>query len=532
MARSKEEKMRIKAALKTGLIVYSLVTVIFLLNMASAETTGKFVTPNDMIRVDGGTFQMGATDIFSPEEPIHGITVKSFYIGKYEVTQQEWQTVMSDNPSLFIGEKLPVERISWYDAVEFCNKKSEKDGLNPCYTGTGENIVCNFDADGYRLPTEAEWEFAASGGIQGQNYLFSGGNTADEVAWYDNNSLDKTHPVGLKNANSLGVHDMSGNVREWCWDRYDSEYYKKSPTENPRGPEVGKTRTYRGGSACERKISLRCSARFQLPPESKQYDLGLRIIKNAMDADNGNTAKQNPPEGMVLVKGGTFNMGNNKGIGGEKVLHDVTVRSFLIGKYEVTQDQWKEIIGSNPSFRRGNKTPINFVDWYDAIEYCNKRSIKEGLTPCYSGSGEAISCNFDANGYRLPTEAEWEYAARGGKHSGNFKYSGSNNAGDVAWYRDNYFIYFQPVGWKNPNELGIYDMSGNMWELCWDRYNYDYYSRSPKENPTGPKTGLRRVTRGGGWLNAEDNQLTTYRNAFEPYRGGFHIGFRVVRTLE
>jgi formylglycine-generating enzyme required for sulfatase activity len=474
-----------------------------------------------MALVEGGAFLMGSREIPSDEEPVRSVTVDSFYIGKFEVTQAEWKAVMGNNPSLFRGDNLPVEYVDWFAAVEFCNKKSKIDGLTPCYSGTGGDIACDFGADGYRLPTEAEWEYAGRGGLGSRHYNYCGGDDPGEVAWYEVNSQFKTQAAGRKKPNELGIYDMSGNVGEWCWDRYDKDYYKAGPPENPSGPAMGNRRTYRGGGACDPRMLLRCARRFSRPPAFKNYDLGFRIVKNG-------TGK--PPQGMVFVKGGTFKMGGGEGENGEKTVHRVTLDSFYIGKYEVTQGEWIAVMGKNPSYRKGSPTPVHFIEWCEAVEYCNRRSRKEGLTPCYTGTGGDIACDFAADGYRLPTEAEWEYAARGGSRSRHYKYSGGNDPGEVAWYIKNKVIYFQPVGQRKPNELGIYDMSGNMWEFCWDRYDFDYYQNSPLKNPRGPLSGVRRVVRGGGFFSTEISLWSASRLYFEPYRKGIHIGFRVVRN--
>ncbi|NIM16910.1 MAG: SUMF1/EgtB/PvdO family nonheme iron enzyme [Candidatus Aminicenantes bacterium] len=268
---------------------------------------------------------------------------------------------------------------------------------------------------------------------------------------------------------------------------------------------------------------LRATLRSSTTPGYKNFDMGLRLVKNA----SGKL-----PEGMVPVKGGTFKMGSSKGKYGEKVEHRVKLNSFYIGKFEVTQQEWKAVMGSNPAYRRGSICPIHFIDWYEAVEYCNQRSRKEGLTPCYSGTGDNITCNFEADGYRLPTEAEWEYASRGGSQSRHYRYSGSNDPDEVAWYARNIVVFFQPVGQKKPNELGIYDMSGNIWEWCWDRYDFDYYRDSPGINPRGPLSGLRRVLRGGCFAYPEYFLRSTARFRFEPNRKGINIGLRVVRTAK
>ncbi len=236
----------------------------------------------EMIAVEGGTFQMGSINGDNDEKPVHSVTVDDFYIGKYEVTQKEWKEIMGNNPSNWKGDNLPVESVSWYDAVAFCNKLSEKEGLTPCYTGSGKNIKCNFSANGYRLPTEAEWEYVARGGVKTQNSAsqqYAGSNNIDEVAWYNSNSGRKTHAVGGKKNNELGIYDMSGNVWEWCWDRYDSSYYKNSPTRNPKGASSGSFRVNRGGCWDYSAKFCRVANRSSSSPGNSSSILGFRLAR-------------------------------------------------------------------------------------------------------------------------------------------------------------------------------------------------------------------------------------------------------------
>ena len=242
-----------------------------------------------MVLVQGGTFQMGTNNGDSDEKPVHTVYIDDFYIGKYEVTQKQWEEVMGDNPSRFKGEYLmkkgflgfgakteyivnedypvyPVERVRWNEVVEFCNKLSKKEGLSPCYTGSRKKIKCNFSANGYRLPTEAEWEYAAKGGNKSKGYKYSGSNNVDEVAWYYDNSGSKTHPVGERQPNELGIYDMSGNVCEWCWDWYDENYYKQGANNNPQGPSSGKYRVSRGSSYYYVGIFCLVTARYYHRP--------------------------------------------------------------------------------------------------------------------------------------------------------------------------------------------------------------------------------------------------------------------------
>ncbi|MBQ6584525.1 MAG: formylglycine-generating enzyme family protein [Alistipes sp.] len=231
-------------------------------NKHTPNTTSDIIGDFDMVYVEGGTFTMGATseqgsDAYSDESPIHSVTVSDFYIGKYEVTQAQWRAVMGSNPSYFTGDNLPVKQVSWDDIQEFITK------LN---TMTGKT---------FRLPTEAEWEYAARGGNQSKGYKYSGSNTLDNVAWYTNNSGGKTHPVGQKQPNELGLYDMSGNVWEWCQDWYGS--YSSSSQTNPTGPNSGYGRVLRGGSWFSNAALCRVSSRSYSNPHSHYGNHGFRL---------------------------------------------------------------------------------------------------------------------------------------------------------------------------------------------------------------------------------------------------------------
>ena len=215
-----------------------------------------------MVYVSGGTFTMGATseqgsDAWDDEKPAHSVTLSGYYIGKYEVTQKLWKAVMGSNPSNFKGDNLPVERVSWNDVQEFLRKLNAMTGKN------------------YRLPTEAEWEFAARGGNSSRGYKYSGGNSIGNVAWFGSNSGSRTHAVGTKSPNELGVYDMSGNVYEWCQDWYGS--YSSSSQRNPQGPNSGSFRVYRGGSWNYSAGRCRVSFRLYNTPGGRDSYLGFRL---------------------------------------------------------------------------------------------------------------------------------------------------------------------------------------------------------------------------------------------------------------
>lgn len=199
----------------------------------------------EMVLIPAGEFQMGGGS--DPDSvPVHGVAVGAFYMDRYEVTQEVYEQLMGQNPSRRIGPQDPVERVRWTDALKFCNARSKGEDLTPCYDL--ETWKCDFSADGYRLPTEAEWEYACRAG-SGGDYCFDGGaEQLGEYAWYKDNARRKHQPVGQKQPNAFGLYDMAGNVREWCNDRYGLNYYASSPVADPTGPESGEKAVLRGGA--------------------------------------------------------------------------------------------------------------------------------------------------------------------------------------------------------------------------------------------------------------------------------------------
>jgi formylglycine-generating enzyme required for sulfatase activity len=244
------------------------------------------------IRVERGTFNMGGV-MYGNEQPVHEVMItKAFYISDHEVTQREWVEVMGENPSRFKGDDLPVERVSWYDAVEYCNKRSEREGLTPVYVidktrKDGNNksanddfkwtVTWNKNTNGYRLPTEAEWEFAAQGGVLNKGWEYSGAAYVDGVAWYMENSRGETQPVKIRSPNELGVFDMSGNVAEWCWDWSGS--YEGGTQTDPEGALAGARRIYRGGSWLNGVAALRTMSRYGDYPSGRGGSIGLRLVR-------------------------------------------------------------------------------------------------------------------------------------------------------------------------------------------------------------------------------------------------------------
>jgi formylglycine-generating enzyme required for sulfatase activity len=248
---------------------------------------------------------------------------------------------------------------------------------------------------------------------------------------------------------------------------------------------------------------------------------------------------------FVLVKEGSFVMGSpidEKGRDNGEIQRRIGVNSFYMAKYQITQEEYEDQMGVNPSLFRGSNLPVENVSWYDAIEYCNRRSLAEGLTPAYkidtirpdlknlnTTMRWLVTWNRNANGYRLPTEAEWEYAARGGNRApGDFLFSGSKDQDAVAWFSDNSGKTTHPVGTKEPNGLELYDMSGNVWEWCWDWFG-NYPART-QSNPEGASSGSQRVIRGGCWYDSAGYIRCANRNSCIPSDRNIGTGFRIVRT--
>jgi formylglycine-generating enzyme required for sulfatase activity len=258
---------------------------------------------------------------------------------------------------------------------------------------------------------------------------------------------------------------------------------------------------------------------------------------------------------MVQIPAGTFLMGSPETETDRKTnetQHQVTLSGFYMGKYEVTQEQYQAVMGSNPSNRKNvvagedgtlGKLPVETVSWYDAIVFCNKLSMLEGLNPVYSINGKTDPAEWGAvptstnttwnqaemvsgaNGYRLPTEAEWEYACRAGTTTAYN--TGDTISDNTGWYYANSRSNTHQVGLKTPNAWGLYDMHGNVWEWCWDWYGT--YASGEQDDPAGAVTGTYRVIRGGSWYDDAQNLRSAYQGSSDPYGRRYLIGFRLVR---
>ena len=538
-----------------------------------------------MVAVEGGTFTMGATaeqldDAYNDEMPAHEVTLTGYAIGQTEVTQALWQAVMGNNPSSYTDDlQCPVDKVSWDDCQVFISRLNQLTGRN------------------FRLPTEAEWEFAARGGNWSQGFKYAGSNTPEDVAWYRDISLSMRkiyngpYPVATKDPNELGLYDMSGNVSEWCSDWYDT--YSSDAQTNPLGPSTGVYRVTRGGNRNYASWDVRVSSRDHTLSISQYSNQGLRL---AMDADDdsvfrlsetalvlnlGDSTTVNVMNGhgdysvqgctghvtvgmngneltltatsvgsatvqitdnvtgsiavlavvvtlneemvetftvdgvtftMVTVEGGTFTMGAtaeqlDEAESSEMPAHEVRLSSYAIGQTEVTQALWKAVMRKNPSAVKANEAPVENVTWENCQEFITKLNQLTGRN------------------FRLPSEAEWEYAARGGIWSQGYKYAGSNAVGMVALFNNANGTYY--VAKFTPNELGLYDMSGNVDEWCQDYFDMTYYSESPAINPTGPVVGTDRVYRGGSCHRASQYCRVSSRCGDMPTSASSDRGLRL-----
>ena len=450
----------------------------------------------EFVRIPAGSFQMGASGEkarHSDEGPPHEVRIsKGFWMGKYEVTQRQWRAVMGENPSYFLecGGRCPVERVSWEDVHEFILR------LNNLEEPSGYR---------YRLPTEAEWEYAARAGTTGARY-----GELDSIAWYDANSGGTTHPVGLKQANEWGLHDMLGNVWEWTAD-WKAPYLVESVADPPGldwGWYWGWYRVNRGG--CWSSIAwLVRSANRSHNPSHRFYSIGFRLVREELTEPSQLQEWRNTlGTEFVRIPAGSFQMGPPKvqlGRRDDDDQREVRItEGFWLGKYEVTQREWVALMGPIPSHRRNRHCrermcPVVNVSWKDAQEFIDRLNDRE------AGSGYQ---------YRLPTEAEWEYAARAGTADyGEIKY--------LAW-KEGFKSVPRPVGLKQPNAWGLHDMLGNVWEWTAD----SDAGSTVVSHPRGDGTVARGVRI--SWLFGRP-YIDFQGQAGSGGRNG-DLGFRLVRT--
>jgi formylglycine-generating enzyme required for sulfatase activity len=561
------------------------------------------------VLLPGGEFEMGSPENEPnryDDEGLHTVTLSPFLIAKYEVTQPQYEAVIgghpliSPTPSEFWGrvdsngdpinppfdrDQMPVQGVSWRNTQVF----AERTGL--------------------RLPSEAQWEYAARGGIIRTAFSFGDGclvrsnarncdscATADEFMWWCGNDAPPIpRPVGTKLPNRFGLHDMHGNVYEWCEDVYDADFYESEAAAglDPVSTSGSPLRVLRGGSWHSYPLECRSANRWKAQPtyrpgigiigfrpamsiywhvpgctdpEADNYDVEASVddgtceFLGCMDPEAQNfNSEANVDDGtccysevgcidldgftylgendqgneeyrqvatdivFVLLPGGEFQMGSpveEAGRNDDEGLHTVTLSPFLIAKYEVTQDEWVAVMGANPSYFDGtidrggdaiappldrDQLPVEQVSWDDIQAF-------EALT-----------------GLQLPTEAQWEYACRAGQAG---PYSGTGNLDEMGWYSDNSELTTHPVGTKEANQFGLYDMHGNVYEWCEDVFDEDFYESEAVAglDPVADSGSESRVARGGGWRHDRMRCRSARRSDFRPSLRGGSLGFRPVRS--
>ena len=472
-----------------------------------------------LVMIPAGTFVMGSPeseqDGYDFERPQHAVKItRPFRMGATEVTQAQYLRIMEVNPAEVKDLSRPVAVVSWMDAVEFCRRLSAL----PEEKSAG-NV--------YRLPTEAEWEYACRAGTASAYSFGEDRSRLTEYAWFN----QQDGPSGKKKPNPWGLYDMHGNQTEWCQDWYGE--YPGTAVTDPTGPASGTHRVVRGGSWVCDASGCRSAARYI---NCAQPGAGFRVvctppgplvpdvaaIRNQLtDAQREVGDPIINSAGMVLlpIPSGEFMMGSPdsdmEAMDREKPRHPVKItRPFHLGMLEVTQSQYQAVMGRNPRFFQGPNRPVEQVSWLDAVEFCRRLSD----LPEEKRAG---------NVYRLPTEAEWEYACRAGTNTVYSFGDDSSRLAEYAWFDFNAQGTTHPAGQKKPNPWGLYDMHGNVWEWC-----QDWYGEFPHErvtDPAGPFSGSHRVIRGGSWFNAQRcGSAFRFRREMSVRLG--RLGFRVVRT--
>jgi len=528
------------------------------------------------------------------------VSLTAYHIGQTEVTQDLWEAVMGDNPSAFSGGSnppasgetqgvRPVERVNWYSAIAFCNKLSLKLGRAPVYSVTvggtpvdfesftisqipttdnaeWNNVQADWSVNGFRLPTEAEWEWAAQGGSARRKWAGANDESAlASCAWYHANGGDKTHAAGKKSANAFGLSDMSGNVQEWCWDWYGD--LTPGGGEDPTGEAVGTKRSVRGGSWKEDAANAACAFRSGLESFKAENTLGFRLVCRQQGKPFTGSYNKDTGTGQVgsvkftmkkidAVTNGTIGHRNQAAASTKNPPHKVNLSSYYLGETEVTQELYEAVMGNNPSWFQGSgkppvtgevqaQRPVEQVSWYDALAFCNELTKKTmlGDDECvYWVDGHIYNAvdaqakkipqpRWSKKGFRLPTEAEWEWAAQGG--SARHKWAGTDNESALtgyAWYYtgpDSMLTH--QVTKKKANALGFFDMSGNVGEWCWDKAG-----ELPDPLPAdyaGPVEGTYRICRGGSVIYGTDHAACAKRLGFPPESGlctGIRVAYGVI----
>jgi len=491
----------------------------------------KGTTRIEMVLVPPGAYYRGER-----KNAVAVTLTRPFWIGKYELTQQQYAAVAGRNPSHFDQEDTaayPVDAVSHRQAIQFCERA---------------NVLCGGE---FRLPTEAEWEYAYRAGTRTPWYNGDDEARVGEIAQYGENNRLQPAKVGTRAPNAFGVYDMAGNLWEIVSDYWTGRYDMRT-TVDPIGPESGQGCVTRGGTWGSN--ALKCGAAYRTR-DVETYagaHLGFRIAHMAVLPDDAIIAPPpldcTGPEGadaetvlaaqrswarhlgaasheklfpitedrevsvrMILLPPGNYFQGNPK-----NAVQVTLTHPLWVGKYEVTQHQFATLMNENPSHfkREGEESkhvPVDMVSYLDAMAFC-----------------ASASKNTRAR-FRLPTEAEWEYAYRAGTRTKFYNGDDNDASGDIGQCTDNNFVSTTKVGTKLPNAFGLYDMAGNVWERCSDYWSHPYEPKGGT-NPQGPESGFARTHRGGGWDTYCRTCNATSRSGSTEAYAGSQTGFRL--TME
>lgn len=504
----------------------------------SQPSTPEVTGPPGFVLVPAGEFTMGTSERLDngklrpvADHTPHVVSLDAFWIGQHEVTRGEWKRFMGetgreppfawDDPVLGASDDLPVVNVTWQEAQDFCHWA------------------------GGRLPTEAEWEKAARGGVEGEELPFELPATTEDPIPY---AADTLQAVGSYSENGYGLYDTVANASEWCSDWYEVSAYEAHAPRNPTGPAKGATKILRGGSYTSWGANFRRSwSRDHQTPTVPRNDIGFRMVipheewltrqgpgtkslaistPSAPVTGGSPRAAPSPsagaeppgPEGFVLVPAGSFVMGSAERIDNANVIelkdhrpHEVELSAFWIGSTEVTIAQWRKYLAAtgkpppgvweNPNLSADEQLPVVHVSWQEAQDYCHWM------------------------GGRLPTEAEWEKAARGGEDGAHFPFEIPADWEEAPYSRKE----LVPVGSFAPNGYGLHDTVGNVEEWCSDWFDVKAYETHAPRDPTGPPEGTEKVTRGGSFHESGGHGAENWaRNRFTPGTAHDFLGFRVV----
>jgi formylglycine-generating enzyme required for sulfatase activity len=536
-----------------------------------------------LVLVPEGDFLMGSlvSEIGrDANEKQHRVEItKPFYLGSTEVTQSQWTAVMGTLPwkgqrYVKLGADFPATYVTWDEAMEFCQKLSEKEGAL------------------YRLPTEAEWEYACRAGTTTRYHFGDDEAQLGDYAWFTQNAKLSALLVGKKKANAWGLYDMHGNVIEWCDDGFSERFYESSQLDDPqRRPSTTDTqRVCRGGGWGSDSGACRSAKRDKNNKDYRGNGLGFRVLAVPLEVRGGSSiavASANPFDRtsdrpapavapfdtikakahqeawakylgtavestnsvgakMVLIPPGQFERVYQTGQTSSENYLVVLTKPILMGATEVTAGQFRKFRTS--SVNEPDEFPASGVMWDDAVAFCNWLSERENRKPCYRQEGNQWVPLPTGDGYRLPTEAEWEFSCRAGTTTKFSFGEDESQLQDYAWYGLNSGGKSQPVGTRLPNSFGLYDMHGNLNEWCQDFYvGASYYQQSPMYDPAGPSMGrtLRaivqapgsttrrvsyRVIRGGSWIHGASNSSSVFRTQGSASSILSLTGFRYVRV--